>query len=135
MSDETVFYNGRIPTRVFLFQHGLLWLLLFGWNIGLIAAFFHSFRWHVRITSQRVVLTRGFVARADEEIELFRVKDTSFEQGFLQRLAGTGTLTILSEDATAPVLVIPIHDPFGFREKIREHVRAERLRMGTKQIE
>ncbi|HNV68100.1 MAG TPA: PH domain-containing protein [Candidatus Ozemobacteraceae bacterium] len=135
MSDEVVFYDGRIPTRVFLFQHNLLWLLLLGWNIGLIASYFHSFRWHVRITSQRLVLTRGFVARKDEEVEFFRVKDTSFEQSFLQRLAGVGTLTIISEDATAPELTMPIHDPSGFREKIRDGVRVERQRMGTKQIE
>lgn len=136
MSDEIIYFEGRIPARVFLFQHRFLWLLLFGWNIGLLAAFLHSFSWHVRITSRRLALTRGVIGRKDEQIEYYRIKDTTFEQGFLQRLAGVGTLTLFSDDPTAgPEFSLPLHDPGGFCEKIREAVQAERIRLGSRQID
>ena len=135
MADETIFYEGRIPTRVFIFSHGFFWIVFLGWNVGLLAAFFHSFTWHIRITSQRLVLSRGFISRSVEEIEYYRVSDTSAEQNFLQRLAGVGTLTLLSEDLTAPKLTFPVHSPYEFREKIRTSVREERSKMRTVNVD
>ncbi len=135
MSEETVLFEGRIPMKVFLFSHNLLWILLLGWNIGLLLAYVASLGLHVKITSQRIVLTRGILAREEEEVEYYRVSDTTMEQGIIQRLTGTGEITIISDDRTAPTLRFPIHDPASFREKIRGFVRDERQRMKSIQMD
>ena len=132
---ERTVFEGRIPFRVFYFSHGVLWLLLLGWNFGLLLAWLQSLSWLIRITSQRVVLTRGLLAKRGEEVEYYRVRDTSFQQSAVQRMFGVGTVTLMSDDVTAPQLTFPIQGPKDIREQVRDFVRTERQRMRTVQID
>lgn len=136
MSDEQIIYEGKIPFRVIHFSHGGKWLLLIGWNIGLLISWLQTLGERIKITSQRVVLTSGIFSQDIEEVEYYRVKDTKYQQeGLLQRLFNFGTITLFSEDTTAPMFMFDIHQPEYYREQIRQGVNEERRRMGTVQFD
>ena len=64
-----------------------------------------------------------------DEIELFRIKDVTVHQTFMQRLLGVGTVTVLSSDDSTPQLVLPgVDDPLSFKETLRTEYRAARKR-------
>ncbi len=136
MSEEHIVYEGKLPFRAAHFSHSLVWLLLLGWNVGLLVSWLQTFGEHLRITSQRVVLRRGIISQEVEEVEYYRIKDTKFQQeGILQRLLNFGSITIYSDDATAPELTFLIPQPEEYREEIRSLVHEERKRMGTVQFD
>lgn len=56
------------------------------------------------LTPTRIVIQRGLLNIKEEEIMLFRVRDISYSQNLFERIAGTGTVTITSTDATTPVV-------------------------------
>lgn len=94
-----------------------LMILVFGtWYVGVMAAP------SVRITTQRVILTKGFFVRTCDEIELFRVRDVVASQTLLQRLAGVGNVTIeASRDLKAETFELSSFDrPFEIRELVRD---------------
>ena len=107
MNPEKILYEGRIPFSAFHFSHNLLWILVLGWNIGLLSSYLARHGLHVKLTSQRVVLTRGSFARRVEEVEYYRVTDTTASQSIMQRLFGFGTITILSTDQSCGPPVSP----------------------------
>ena len=135
MSDEFIIFEGKIPFNVVHFSHNFVWLFLLGWNIGLLISWLQSFGETIKITSQRVVLSRGVLSKDVEEVEFYRVKDTKFQQTIFQRILGVGTITLFSDDATAPTLSFTINQPEYYREHIRECVNEERTRMGTFQLD
>jgi membrane protein YdbS with pleckstrin-like domain len=59
------------------------------------------------LTSQRLEIERGLLAKRRESLDLFRIRDVVLEQGFIQRLRGLGTITLFSTDQVEPTLVIP----------------------------
>lgn len=79
---------------------------------------------HYRVTSQRVVIERGLVSKTMEQVDLYRVVDYAVERPLGQRLVGTGTLVLETQDATSREIRI---------EKVRTDVRAlyERVRFAT----
>lgn len=136
MSAEDIIFEGRIPFKVVHFSHGAGWLALLGWNIGLLISWLQTFNQTIKITSQRVVLTSGVISQDIEEVEFYRVRDTKYhQQGILQRLLKIGTITLFSEDATAPTFSFVIHNPVYYREQIRGYIKEERKRMGTIQFD
>ncbi|WP_236840363.1 PH domain-containing protein [Bosea sp. RAC05] len=94
----------------------LMILVLGAWYVGVMAAP------SVRITTQRVILTKGFFVRTCDEIELFRVRDVVASQTLLQRLAGVGNVTIeASRDLKAETFELSSFDrPFEIRELVRD---------------
>ncbi len=135
MFDEQIIFEGKIPFRVAHFSHSLRWLLLLGWNIGLLISWLQTFGEKIKITSQRIVLAHGVISQDVEEVEYYRVRDTTYQQGILQRIFRIGTITLLSDDATAPTLVFSIDNPEYYREQIRECINVERNRMGAVQVD
>jgi membrane protein YdbS with pleckstrin-like domain len=132
---EKTIYEGQIPFGVFHGSHGLLWLILLGWNIGLLISLFQSLSWRIKITSQRVVLTHGLFSQMQEEVEFYRVRDTKLEQGAIQRMFGVATITLISDDVTAPELTFSIHDPQHYREQMRQFIREQRLELIAIQVD
>lgn len=127
--DEKVIYEGSIPLRAFLCSHNLLYLLLFGWNIGLLSSLLKKMNWHVKITDQRLVLVQGILSQHQEEIEYYRITDSEYNQNFKERIFNVGRITITADDSSAPEITFPIHRPQGLREKIRNNVREQRKEM------
>ncbi|MDQ1709847.1 MAG: hypothetical protein QOG49_1232 [Frankiaceae bacterium] len=69
--------------------------------LALIAAFSiaPAIRWattHFVLTSKRVVMRTGVLARTGRDIPLFRVNDVTFSHTMWERLFGAGTLTVES---------------------------------------
>ena len=89
-----------------------------------------------RLTTQRLFVQTGLIAKNLEEVELFRVKDVTLSQGVLDRMLGTGTVTVLSTDDTAPRLELAgIRDPLAAKESVRGAFRAARQREGMRTAE
>ncbi len=132
---EKIIYEGQIPFRVFHGSHGLLWLIFLGWNIGLLISLVQSLSWRIRITTQRVVLTHGLFSQTEEEVEFYRVRDTRLVQGAIQRMFGVATITLISDDVTAPELTFSLHDAQYYREQMRQFIREQRLELIAIQVD
>lgn len=75
-----------------------------------------------RLTSQRLVVEKGILSRALDEVDLRTVDDSGFSQSPLERLQGIGTVWIVASDRTTPRLAMRgIQDPRALRELIREN--------------
>jgi membrane protein YdbS with pleckstrin-like domain len=89
-----------------------------------------------RLTTQRLFVRRGWLAKHVNELELYRVKDVVVDQGGLQRLLAYGTITVLSADDTTPeVDLVGISSPTKVKEMIRTQYRAARQREGVRPTE
>jgi membrane protein YdbS with pleckstrin-like domain len=85
-----------------------------------------------RLTTQRLFVRRGWLAKHVDELELYRVKDVVVDQGVLQRVLGYGTITVLVDDDTTPeVDLVRISRPTEVKEMIRTQYRAARRREGV----
>ncbi|PID56801.1 hypothetical protein CSB45_10195 [candidate division KSB3 bacterium] len=135
MSEENRIFQGNIPFRAVHFSHSVWWLLLFGWNVGLLLSWLQCLGLSVQITTQRLVLSRGIVSKELEEVEFYRVKDTKYRQSLLQRILNIGTITLFSDDVTAPTLSFTIERPAFYREQIRSAVQTARREMGAIQVD
>ncbi len=75
-----------------------------------------------RLTSQRLVVEKGILSRALDEVDLRTVDDSGFSQSPLERLQGIGTVWIVASDRSTPRLAMRgIQDPRALRELIREN--------------
>ncbi len=134
-TQEEIIYNRNVPFRAIIFSRGILWhctVGLFYWACCLfVIDIFRSFSWHVKITNERICITKGILSKAVEDIEMFRIKDTAMEQNLLQRIFGVGTIKIISDDSRTPIASIPISSPEQIRGKIRSYIRKDRKEMNT----
>jgi uncharacterized membrane protein YdbT with pleckstrin-like domain len=79
------------------------------------------------LTDQRLKTTRGVLNRITDDLELYRVKDTHFQQTFWQRMVGIGDIVLSTSDATTPTVAIAdIRDAEGVRERVRGLVEQRR---------
>lgn len=80
------------------------------------------------ITSQRIMVKTGLIGKNVEEIELLRVRDLSVAQSIMDRMLGIGTLTVFSDDASAPQLLFrKIHNAQTVKDVLRKAVRDEKI--------
>lgn len=88
------------------------------------------------LTSQRLRMTTGLFSKKLDELELYRVKDSTLEQPFLLRLIGAGNVKVLSSDATMPeVTLVAVGRAYEVREKLRKAVEEERDRKRVRDVE
>jgi uncharacterized membrane protein YdbT with pleckstrin-like domain len=89
-----------------------------------------------RLTSERLLTTRGFLSRTTDSLELYRVKDMRIVQPFRLRLFGLENIELMTSDETSPVVVID-HIParLGLADKIRSQVEACRVAKGAREVE
>ena len=79
------------------------------------------------LTDQRRKFTRGVLSKTTEDLELYRVRDTKFEQNLWERMLGLGEIQLFTTDETTTVVSLPyIRDAEGVREKMRALVEARR---------
>jgi len=79
------------------------------------------------LTDQRLKFTRGVLTKITEDLELYRVRDTKFEQNLWERMLGLGEIQFFTPDGTLTVGSLHfIKDAEGVREKIRGLVEARR---------
>ena len=79
------------------------------------------------LTDQRLKFTRGVLSKTTEDLELYRVRDSKFQQSFWERMVGLGELELYTTDETTTVISLPyIRDAEAVREKLRGLVEARR---------
>jgi len=85
------------------------------------------------LTTQRIRVIRGLLGNKIEEVELVRVRDTTMKQHVGERMLDVGDITILSNDASTPELVLNnVKNPLEVREMIRKAVIEEKNRRGMR---
>ena len=108
MDEERVLWTGHPSHKKDLGFHLICWALC--WLIVPLVMslirFLETRTHHFEVTSERIRVTSGILSRHMEELELYRVKDTSLYEPFLLRvLFGLGHVVIRTSDATHRVLV------------------------------
>jgi membrane protein YdbS with pleckstrin-like domain len=89
-----------------------------------------------RLTTQRLVVTTGLVSRHVEEVELYRVKDVTVQQGFFGRMLNYGNVLVQVNDASTPyVLLRNVERPLQLKEQIRDQFRSARRSEGIRSVE
>jgi uncharacterized membrane protein YdbT with pleckstrin-like domain len=79
------------------------------------------------LTDQRLKATRGVFNRVTDDLELYRVKDTHFQQTFWQRMVGIGDIVLSTSDTTTPMVVLAdIRNAEAVRETVRGLVETRR---------
>ena len=75
---------------------------------------------HYEITTQRVRIRQGLFSKRTDELELYRVKDSTVFEPFWQRLFGVGSIVITTNDASTPSLTLEaLPHASDTREKLR----------------
>jgi len=100
----------------------LLW-----WPLACVATRF-------RLTTERLTVSSGVLARTIDEVELYRVRDVRLNKGVFQRLVGLGTVTVGSSDGTGTLVMTSIGDSTRVREAVREAAEAAKVARGLSVI-
>jgi hypothetical protein len=58
------------------------------------------------LTPSRLFIQTGLFTAREDEVRLYRIKDISYTQSLGERFSNTGTLHVISSDATAPDIVL-----------------------------
>ena len=88
------------------------------------------------VTTERVTFEQGVLSKRMDELELYRVKDTTFDQPFLLRLVGLSNVVVRSTDSSHPVLVIrAVRDGRTLRENLRGAVEKIRQQKRVQTLE
>jgi uncharacterized membrane protein YdbT with pleckstrin-like domain len=95
-------------------QTTLLYLVWIGWGILLVRLVWKAIAWAVDyfvVTSQRMILTSGVLARKVAMMPLVKVTDMSFQRSFFGRLLGYGEFILESAGQDQALRVID-HIPY-----------------------
>lgn len=135
---ETLIWEGR-PSQWSNFPVFLICALL---CVLIVPIFIALWRWLqtryfvYRITSERVVITRGVLSKRTDELELYRVKDATLIQPFWLRLVSLANIVLTTSDRTTPVVTITaVRDASRLREALRNSVERMRERKGVREAD
>ena len=79
------------------------------------------------LTDQRLKFTVGVFNKVTQDLELYRVRDTKFQQSVFERMVGLGEIVIFTTDETSPVISLAyIREAETVREQLRGLVEARR---------
>lgn len=88
------------------------------------------------LTSQRLRLYEGVFNQEIDEIELYRVKDTTILRPFILRLFNLGNISLKTSDRTHPQIDMEaIPDGVTVREHIRHHVETVRDQKRVREVD
>jgi hypothetical protein len=81
-------------------------------------------------------LIRGIVSKRTDELELYRVKDTSLIEPFIYRMFSVGNISVVTNDASTPTLELrAIKNAKEIREELRASIEECRARKRTGLVE
>ncbi|MBP3879817.1 MAG: PH domain-containing protein [Lachnospiraceae bacterium] len=81
------------------------------------------------LSADRLFIKRGILTIREDEVRLYRIRDISLRQSFLQRIFGLGTINISSSDSTmGNFQLINIKNSRDVKEMLSDTVEIERER-------
>lgn len=138
MAEEQSLWKGS-PSQVVNLGVYVLCLLLC-WLV--LPVLYALWRWvdtrltEYELTTQRLVFRRGVFNRKTEEVELYRVRDSSLDEPLFLRLFGVGNVVISATDASTPnFLLRAVKGAADVRQKLRAAVEAVREQKRVRSIE
>ncbi len=88
------------------------------------------------LTTERIKLYEGVLNQKLDDVELYRVKDTSMERPFWLRIFGLSTLVIETSDRSQPRIEIKaVRDGKNLRELLRKQVEYWRDRKRVREVD
>ena len=87
------------------------------------------------LTDKRLIIISGIVTKHVDEIELFRVTDSTVSQSILDVWVNLGSVRVTSEDLTGTIRMEKVPNPNHLRETLREAYIAARNAKGTMILE
>lgn len=125
------------------FAAALLTLITVGFGVILFGpwaaiCYFRTKKESYRLTTQRLFTSSGLFSVTEDELELYRVRDSRLDQPFVLRLVGLANIVLSTTDDTNSVVVIraaPVAQAKQLRESIRAHVEARRDQKGMREID
>src|SRR5690606_18722325 len=90
-------------------------------------------REYYTLTNERIKIRKqGLLTKELNDIELFKIKDTSVKQKMTDKVRNVGDIEIISADESDPVIVLKkVKDPHEVREKIRRAVKEAKEKAGV----
>ncbi len=90
---------------------------------------FLSLGTHYIVTSERVRVITGLLAKDTDDIEMIRIQDVDHTQGVTERMLNIGDITLRSTDPSRPrVMLRNVTDPAAVHEIIRRAILEARRR-------
>lgn len=89
-----------------------------------------------QLTPSRLIINTGLLNLHEDEIRLYRIRDVSYSQSLGERIGGTGTLRILSTDASVPELLLKhIKNARKVKDVISQAIEVSRRENGVRTSE
>lgn len=89
-----------------------------------------------RLSTQRLRIETGILSRDYDDLEIYRVKDITLTQPFIQRIVGLGTIRLITSDVSHPTVdLAAIADPQVVRDLIRDTVEKMRRERGVRELD
>ena len=89
-----------------------------------------------RLTPSRLIVSTGLINLREEEIRLYRIKDVSYSQSLYERIGGTGTLRIISTDASVPEqILLHIKNARKVKDVLSQAIEVSRRKNGVRTSE
>ena len=104
-------------------------------GIFLICLYFRRIYRSYILTNQRLIVITGIFSKAVDEIELFRVVNSSTTQSLIDRWSNLGTIDIDSTDMTGSLQMRKIPNPHFVQDSLRKQYTIARQKKGTVVLE
>lgn len=96
--------------------------------------YYRTYNYYV-LTTTRLIIISGILGRKVDEIELFRIVDSSVSQNLVDRWVQLGDINVVSTDKTGAIVMQKIMDPYRVRDALRFAYREARAQRGTVVLE
>ena len=89
-----------------------------------------------RISTERMSLTRGVISKRQDDLELYRVKDTTLEEPFFLRIFQLGDIVLDTSDRSTPrIRIHAIRDAKHVREILRTNIEVLRTKKRVREVD
>lgn len=136
--EEEVLWTGR-PSHVTNMGTYIICALFFFLVVPMFIGFW---KWlqicnlNYELTTERLRTTRGVFSKRTDDLELYRVKDTTYLQPFFLRMFKLGSIELITSDKSTPyVLIEGISDASDVREQLRRHVERRRDQKRVREVD
>ena len=133
---ETKIWEGK-PSPQLLLQHWILVAITFGFWLPIALWKYYELRSiEYSLSNQRLFVKHGVFSRVEDEVELYRVKDTRIDQPFFLRLLGLANIVLVTTDPNQPNIVLQaIPGAKDVREKLRTATEDRRDQKHVREVQ